>query len=173
MALFVVFRCTGELKFAAVYVPYYAMGVWTASYEQVETWLSRRWVGTASVVSVLLLTGFFVAGSHSMLNSLIKLVVTMGMTVLLYQLCTDWKWQTGVDRFVQACGMHSIGIYALHWSFLNISCLANCVRTENEWICLALCVAIACPIAWVCLFLKGFLGRFPVVDGILFGGKWK
>lgn len=34
-------------------------------------------------------------------------------------------------------------------------------------------VAVACPIAWACLFLKKFLGRFPVVDGILFGGKWK
>lgn len=91
----------------------------------------------------------------------------------LYQLCTEEKWQKGVDGFVQSCGMHSIGIYAMHWSFLNISCVADSLHTENEWICLALCVAVACPIAWACLFLKKFLGRFPVVDGILFGGKWK
>lgn len=149
------------------------MGVMTASHEQAERWLGKRWVGTVSVACVVLLTGFFVPGSQDVLNSLIKLCVTMGMIVLLYQLCTEGKWQKGVDGFVQSCGMHSIGIYAMHWSFLNISCVADSLHTENEWICLALCVAVACPIAWACLFLKKFLGRFPVVDGILFGGKWK
>lgn len=167
-----VFKTTGEFKFAAVYLPYFAMGVLVSEIRSLEEMFYSRWIGALCVVLILLFTNYYISGMQTLVNSLIKLVVTVSMIIVLYQIC-QLDWNSKVDSFISKCGCYSIGIYALHWPFINISCITDSISTTNELIIIAIALPISVIIATLCIFLKNCLSKYPIIDGLMFGGKWK
>lgn len=170
--LLFVWKTTGELRFAIVYIPYFVLGIAVSEYNALKTLFENRWLGTLSICLVLLLTNYYSSGAQSLLNTLIKLVVTFSVVVLLYQLCNG-KWNTRVDKFISKCGVYSIGIYALHWPFINIDSITTSFSTSNELLAALVALLISLVISSFCIFIKKKLSLYPVIDGVMFGGKWK
>ena len=172
LLLMFVFKTTGEFKFAAVYLPYFAIGVLVSEIRSLEEMFYSRWIGALCVVLILLFTNYYISGMQTLVNSLIKMVVTVSMIIVLYQIC-QLDWNSKVDSFISKCGCYSIGIYALHWPFINISCITDSISTTNELIIIAIALPISVIIATLCIFLKNCLSKYPIIDGLMFGGKWK
>lgn len=167
-----IWKVTGELKFATIYIPYFILGVFTSEYKKLENLLPNKWIGFCSVCLILLLTGYFTSGAMSIYNIIIKVLVTTSTIVILYRICnTDWN--ESINRFFTSCGKYSIAIYAIHWAFINISYVTNGIYTENELIPITLTVIIATIVSTICIYLKKLLDKFPAIDGLMFGGKWK
>lgn len=169
--LFVIWKYTNELKFAAIYLPFFTLGVIVSEYDKIESYFNNKWLGTFALISILLLTNFFVSGSTSSFNSIIKIILTVSAVIALYQLC-NVNWNKYIDSFISQCGLYSIAIYAIHWYFLDISFIPKYIDTNNELIVFLISTFIGVIISYVCIFAKKTFSKYYILDGLMFGGKW-
>ena len=167
VCLAIVWKATGEFKLATLYLIYFALGVMVNAFSK-EAWLCHKTTATISVLVICLATCFWTSGATSVMNILLKVMVSFAVIQLIYILCTECKWNMLVDRFVQRCGVCSIAIYILHWAFLPLSPY-HPLLPQNELIGLLVTISFAIVISAVCCQLYGYLCKMPMVRLFLFG----
>ena len=167
VCLAIVWKYTGEFKLATLYLVYFAMGVMVKAYGK-EAWLCHKTTAAISVLVICLATCFWTSGATSVMNILLKVMVSFAVIQLIYILCTESKWNMLADRFVQRCGICSIAIYILHWAFLPLSPY-HPLLPQNELIGLLVTSLGALVIAYVCCCLFELIKRIPMLSLWIFG----
>lgn len=167
VCLAIVWKYTGEFKLATLYLVYFALGVMVKAYGK-EAWLCHKTTAAISVLVICLATCFWTSGATSVMNILLKVVVSFAVIQLIYILCTECKWNMLADRFVQRCGICSIAIYILHWAFLPLSPY-HPLLPQNELIGFLVTISFAIVISAVCCQLYGYSCKMPMIRLLLFG----
>lgn len=170
--ILILWKFTGEFKFAAMYLLSFVFGVLVSEYKQLEMHLNDKWLGTISIMFIFLFTNLVTSGAMSIFNSLIKLFLTFSAVILIYQLCNA-KWKYKIDTYITKCGIYSIAIYAVHWYFLDINIFAKYIDTNNELITFLITSIIAMIISQICIWAKMIISKYNIFDSLMFGSKWR
>lgn len=168
----ILWKFTGDFKFAAMYLFSFVFGVLVSEYKKLELYLNNKWLTTIAMMFIFLFTNIFTSGSMSIINSLIKLSLTFSSVILTYQLC-NIKWNQKIDAYITKCGIYSIAIYAVHWFFLNIKFFAKYIDTNNELIIFLITSIIAIIISQICIYVKIIISKCYIFDSLMFGSKWR
>lgn len=167
--LFVVWRKFGSFKLETLYFIYFALGTLIAKSGLEEKAFSNNIVTAISFVAVLLMTDFWVSGQTSVLNIIIKIVVSCSVIVITYLSCTRLNWNVKFDNFIIQCGQFSLAIYVMHWMFLRI--WTEIDIPQNELLAFLPVLLYGVVICYVCILLKKILALSPLMDFVLFGNK--
>ena len=164
-------RKFGLFKLETLYFIYFALGTVVAGAKWVEEkGLSNSIVSALSFVVILLLTDFWVSGHTSVLNIVIKVIVSCGVIVVTYLSCTRLSWNRYFDSFIQECGRFSLAIYVMHWIFLHVG--TGIDIPQNELLAFIPVFVYAIIICQVCILLKKIVALSPFMDFVLFGNKF-
>lgn len=168
--LFIVWRKFGLFKFETLYFVYFAVGTLVAGNKWVEEkGLSNSVVSVLSFIAILLLTNFWVSGQTSVLNVVIKMVVSCSVIVVTYLSCTRLNWNVHFDSFIRQCGQFSLAIYVMHWIFLHV--WTDVDIPQNELLAFFPVFLYAVIICYACILLKKIVALSPFMDFVLFGNK--
>lgn len=169
ICLTILWKYTGEFKFAALYVIYFAAGVIVKDYSK-ETWLSNKTTASISFIIICLATCFWTSGATSIINILLKIIVSFAVIQQIFKLCTEYVWNYRIDSFVKRCEKCSIAIYILHWTFLPLAPY-HPMFPHNEFIGLLSTSLFAIIISYICCNIYDYISRIPILNFIFFGQR--
>lgn len=165
-----VWRLTGELKNATLYLPTFVFGILLSVYNKVDM-LKNQLLFSFSFVVICILTPIWQHGVQSISTVVIKYLIVFGTISVLYVITTQFSWNKYFDCFIQMCGRYSIAIYCLHWPFTR---MLNTPASEpylvnNEMFGILLSVFFAIIASLICIFIKKVIEYSPLLDFVLFG----
>lgn len=168
-----IWKMTDDFYNLTMYMPFFTLGVIVSSYNLLGI-LQRRWLIDASLLVILLLTMSWHSGQTSFQNIIIKIIVTMGMICLLYNIC-QLNWNKYVNGFLIKCGIYSLAIYCAHWPFNIITDITISKPTivQNELVAFTITLCAAAISCYTCICFKQIVSRSHIMDLLLFGSMKK
>ena len=169
VAFMALWMATGEFANLTLYMPSFAVGVLISNLYFIEI-LKRRWIIDLSMIAIFLLSASWYSGQTTIQNIVLKLIVTMSVICVLYNICL-MNWSQYIDRFITKCGIYSLAIYCAHWPFNMITDITfgNPVIVQNELIALGVTLMVAVASCSLCILFKQIVSKAPLIDLLLFG----
>ena len=167
IVLAVLWKYTGEFQLSVLYLPYFAAGVLFAS-GMCSRLMSSCIVSAVCLFIVCFITCFWSSGHTSLPNILIKIIVSLSVIQLTYNICLKMHWCVLFDKFIKESSINSLAIYIIHWTFLPLF-LVKPVLPQNELFAFLICTLSAVVISSACILLKRIVALFPIADLLLFG----
>lgn len=155
------------MKLATLYLVYFAAGSIVADYDKLERAMLKPSVIALCFLGVVLATDFWTSGATSMINIVLKVVVSFSVICLLYVVCSTWQWNSHIDGFIQRCGRESLVIYVMHWPFVHIG--IKLMLSDNEVIGIGVNLLIAIAVCHVCFLVKRLMSSSKYLDFLFFG----
>lgn len=118
--LFFIWYKFGLFKLSTLYIIYFAAGTLMANSNLMEKIFTNQMVSTLSLLCVFLLMAFWTPGETSLIKIIIRIAVSFSVISITYFLCTKLSWNKYWDSLIVSFGKYSLGIYVMHWTFLNI-----------------------------------------------------
>lgn len=157
------------MKLATLYIVYFAAGSLVADYAKLERMMLKPSVIALCFFGVVLATDFWTSGATSIINVVLKVVVSFCVICLLYVVCSTWQWNRYIDGFVQGCGRESLAIYVVHWPFVHIATKLS--LSDNEVIGMGVNILIAIAVCYTCFLVKRLMSSSKYLDLLFFGNN--
>lgn len=168
VALFLLWYRWGILKMAALYIVYFAGGVIISRFNSIDKLFRNQILSTIALAVIFLVLPFWQSGATSITNIIIKMAVSFGVILIVYNLCTRLTWNKYWNDFILACGKYSLAIYVSHWAFLHIFDSKPTI-VQNELVAFLPILGYAILICFTCILFKKLIHLFPAADLALFG----
>ena len=166
IVLLFAWKITGNFHLATLYFPYFSTGILMSALSK-EKWLENKTAGTISLISICLCTCFWTSGATSIINIILKILVSFAVIQLIYIVC-QMDWNAKTDKFIQKCGICSLGIYVIHWTFLPMTPYSP-LLPQNELYGLAITIFLGIVVTYACIFINQFINLFPIIRLLLLG----
>lgn len=168
--LFFIWYKFGLFKLSTLYIIYFAAGTLMANSNLMEKIFTNQMVSTLSLLCVFLLMAFWTPGETSLIKIIIRIAVSFSVISITYFLCTKLSWNKYWDSLIVSFGKYSLGIYVMHWTFLNIWETKPLI-VQNELIGFAPLLLYAILICIVCILFMKIISYSSILNSILFGNK--
>lgn len=165
-ALFLAWKLTGDFRLATLYLPYFSAGIFLSTFNK-EKWLGNKIMGTISLLIISLCTCFWISGATSITNIILKIFVSFAVIQLTYIIC-QINWNIKQDDFVRQCGICSLSIYVIHWTFLPMTPYSP-LLPQNELYGLIITTLLGIIIAYACILINQLIGLLPIMRLLLLG----
>lgn len=149
------------------YLPYFSIGVLLSDFKLVKA-LSNKVLGTIALLFIFMTTALWSSGATSIINILVKLIVSISLIIVVYKICIDFKWNCVIEEFVMMCGMNSMAIYCVHRYFTSIW-PSDIPFVKSEMIALLYTSFCAVAVCYLCFGFKKLIEKYPFLDYIMFG----
>lgn len=167
--LLIFWHFTGICKNAAIYIIYFAAGAIINNSNKLFAYIfGNKFLGTVAIMSICLLLGFWTSSKTSVLNIILKVIISFSVIIVTYLICSKVQWNNKISDYMEMCGKYSLAIYVVHWIFLPIV-PSKILYTQNEILALITFSIVAILISYVCIGIKKLISFFPVLDILMFG----
>lgn len=155
-------------KMEVLYMPYFVMGVIFSQDKTIDKIFSNKIITTLSLFCIFTLLVFWESGHTSIINILIKLIISFSIILIIYLICKNDNWNQFISIFIMNCGKDSLAIYVMHWSFLKLL-ETKYLIVQNELLAFIPILLFSILICYVCIFFRKIISYSPFFDTILLG----
>lgn len=153
---------------SALYIVYFAGGTIISRFGCIDKLFRNQFLAILALAAIFLGLPFWQSGATSTMNIIIKMAISSGIILLVYNLCTRLTWNRYWNDFILGCGKCSLAIYVSHWVFLHIFDSKPAI-VQNELLAFIPILGYAMLICFVCILFKKIIQLFPAADLLLFG----